>query len=185
MSCGARTCQNSSAMASRLNVTERWPPWHCLNDEQRSRLMRLTNAELDRRTIWTNEEALSVGPVGSADPHSVAMKEADRGDVTALRRLHPEIARFIYPPPMPGRGKRRPRGDPHKLTLANAAARDVYLIWQIWRERYPDDYDGRHHRRQEPTAERIAADRNNVDVRSVKHAVKYKRGMRSFAPNPI
>jgi hypothetical protein len=82
LSCGARTCQNSSAMASTLKVTERWPPWHCLNDEQRSRLMRLTNAELDRRTIWTNEEALSAGPVGSADPHSVAIEEADRGDVT-------------------------------------------------------------------------------------------------------
>ena len=91
-------------MASRLKVTERWPPWHCLNDEQRSRLMRLTNAELDRRTIWTNEEALSAGPVGNADPHSVAIEEANRGDVTALRRLYPEIARFIYPPPMPGRG---------------------------------------------------------------------------------
>ena len=92
------------------------------------------------------------------------MAQAQTGDVTALRRLYPEIADYFHPNPSDRKRGRKPR----KANFDNPvlmARRAVALIREIWqkhfqksRRRAEDGYD----------AYEISAHYYGIDVEDVK-----------------
>ena len=71
----------------------------------------------------------------AANKHDMAIHLADQGDLSWLRSLHPDHARFINSPKRP-RGKHRPRVDGDYQRRVRAAARTVPRIRRLWQEHF-------------------------------------------------
>jgi hypothetical protein len=145
------------------------PPWKCTkaNGEDDpvaiKKLTDWTNVELDRRVVHGDLSSLT-----DEEWLDIAMKDADAGDLTLLKRIYPHLQRFFCTPKTGGRGRRRPRNE-YEVTRVQAAFDDVFLIREIWKHAYKKWV-----RRRKPTAVQIAAGRNGVVVSSVRKAVKNK-----------
>jgi hypothetical protein len=149
----------------------------------------LTQRDAQELTEWTiakldHEQAIVEAFIhaGDHDPHhqriitdearAVALQAADRGDLTLLREVYPELTKHLPAPPDRG----RPRDD-----KVWEAARDVGLIRRFWKQ-HKEFLDGKFKRSQHRTgtitveAEQIAADRWHVDVEAVRNRLHKKRG---------
>jgi hypothetical protein len=91
-----------------------------------------------------------------------AMVTAERGDLTLLRRLHPNLAPFLQPPRR-ARGKYKRHARPCAL---EQAVLDVRRVRSIWRTAF-----GRW-RRSDHLAEEIAAERWQINESELDNALR-------------
>jgi hypothetical protein len=163
-------------------VTTRKPKWNCTDERQ---WLAWVNEQLD--ILEYAAEAEDESPLSSANlklfaalPSAVfheigAVSRAKArwrlyGEVEPLRKRFPEIAEVIRPPP-DWRQQRRLQARADKRMLLRLTIEDVHRIRKLWRDHY-----GRWKRgRLGPTAVRLAALRNRVDVTELEEAIR-RRG---------
>jgi hypothetical protein len=120
--------------------------------------------EMEERQDWS-----SVKTSARAWRLDMAKLAARRDNLTPLRKLYPEIAEFIQAPRR-ARGQHRVVADweqkSHRMQLA---LEDVQRIRRIWRRHL-----GKSYRRDDPTAETIAARRHGLTVSQL---VSFRKNM--------
>jgi hypothetical protein len=165
------------------------PPWQAARPADQELMHRWVNAQLDELDAafdhdmdelaetqdWgpgtTQEEARRLWNLG------LAKEAARQGDFTLLRRMFPELARFLNPPSKLGQGKRPRQPDySFKQHHMRQAIDDVHRIRQIWAQHY--GRWKRHYDDRDVSAEAIAAARHDLDVATVREAMR--RGVRGL-----
>jgi hypothetical protein len=129
-------------------------------------LERWTNAQLDRldaedelaARAQLREMIVSAPPSLHHDHLAEALAAAQAGNINPLRGLYPHLADFLQAPPR-GRGKhgRDLWGAYMKARAVSMTIDDVKRIRRLWREHF-----GRAYRTVDPTADAIAARRNDL-----------------------
>ncbi|MCK1570785.1 hypothetical protein [Bradyrhizobium sp. 174] len=146
-------------------MSDQLPRWECANQRDADQLIKWTNNRLDRLDAIA-EHFIHVGDDDEKlITEEKAIEAADAGDLSLLRKLHPELAKFLH------RSTRKP-GRPPRPEDADAvreAAIDARVIRHLWQQSF-----GKLKRPQNDkvTAEQIAADRWGVDQQAVRNRLK-------------
>jgi hypothetical protein len=140
------------------------PRWECRSKRDAQELTDWTNAKLDEfRTIAENFIRLGDGhePLITKER---ALEAGKKGDMTKFLEVYPELAGWRPPPRKVGRPPKPEDGD-----AVGEAATDVRLIRRVWKRSF-----GRFRRPQNDkvTAEKIAADRWDVDEEKLRYRLK-------------
>ncbi len=154
------------------------------------RLEAWTNEKLDELNAeadWQEQladERRDYSSYGLMSPKALldaALTSAHGGNLAPLRRLFPELAKFLHEPPRKrGQHRRTQTAAPvvakrwvTQSSLAQAVA-DRRRIPQLWREHFGKTYRGK----EQPTAAEIAARRNGVTDQQLENYLKGRRRKR-------
>jgi hypothetical protein len=153
------------------------PPWIATCERERDQMVRWVIAQLDTQDAedGMRQHELDAtrdycAPLPVEELQRLRFEEViRRGDVETLRRLYPEIAKFIHRPKRPqGRRRSYPRNNWGHY-WASMIADDVRRVREIWKA----NYDGKWKRRGlRPTAEEIVAERRGLTKDDVIGAIR-------------
>jgi hypothetical protein len=141
---------------------EEWTLFHLLKldaDDDEWHWRRLANFEREAASKPRN-------------PLAAAVASAEYGNLGPLRKLFPEIAKFIHRPPAAPR-KRGPKNNIFRDFALHDARVDVRRIHELWQEHF-----GRSYRRESPRATEIAAARHNLTERQLLNERKNRHRQR-------
>jgi hypothetical protein len=145
------------------------PVWKFRNKRDAKAMVDWVNEQLDRESSNPFLEHVKLVEAMYGGSLEEAIERADKGDVEPLRRLFPELARFIHRPRLK-RGQRFPKNP--ETDPVGKAVDDYQSIRALWRR----TYGIKNRRTDDPvTALKIAADRNGVDVDKVINRLKKSR----------
>ena len=153
------------------------PDWNQAKKLSERTLERLDEEDHFQHEPWLTAEFIprTDSEADELEAERSAIRQAERGDISPLRRRYPHLAKFLFPPKLK-RGQRYPRFQLTKAAIdkisITSALYDVWRIRSLWKRYY-----GRKNRSRDAgcSAEEIAAKRHDLTVEQLLNAKKLRR----------